>query len=346
MKLNVTQVNRRKFTFTQVIEEYDMIGIGIGTIFRKRGISWSSSCAPLNLILVDIVGGIRLTWDDVCSDEDGFEIWVSINGGAYALLDTVAADVETYDDMTDYSGQPVEYKIRAYKGTSYSEYSTESTITPNPIYDGHSVFWFDAQDLTTVTKDGSNLVSQWRCKLGTGHDLNYTPTYDKGVWSVNGILFPKTTNQHMKTAAFTWNQPEFIYLVMKQVTWTSMNYIIDGNTAATGAIIQYNTTPKLWPYAGAGSTPEAGNLAVNTLGIIRVRFNGATSKLQINGNAAFTGNIGAANMGGFNLAKQGGGTSYSNIQVQEIIGRNVDDSAGGGADETYIYNYLKAKYGL
>jgi hypothetical protein len=99
------------------------IGIGI-RIGGNRGVAIAT---PTGLVLVLIAGGIRLTWIDV-TGEDGYEIWVSINGGIHTLLNTVAANVVTYDDMTDYAGSTVSYEIRAYKGISYSDYSDEATI--------------------------------------------------------------------------------------------------------------------------------------------------------------------------------------------------------------------------
>lgn len=120
-------------------------------IGRNRGKSWSSYCTPLNLVLAEIVGGVRLTWeqDAKCTTEDGFEIWVSIGGAAYALLDTVAADVLTYDDMTDYAGSTVEYKVRAYRGTVYSGYSAEAEIIIAAAITNFAVVW--AEDHAVLT---------------------------------------------------------------------------------------------------------------------------------------------------------------------------------------------------
>lgn len=122
-------------------------------IGRHSGKSWSSYCTPLNLVLAEITGGIRLTWEQTpkCTDEDGYEIWISMAGAAYVLLDTVAADVLTYDDMTDYAGSTVEYKVRAYRGTVYSEYSAEAEIIIAAAITNFAVVW--AEDHAVLTWD-------------------------------------------------------------------------------------------------------------------------------------------------------------------------------------------------
>jgi hypothetical protein len=84
---------------------------------------------PSELTLSLITGGVRLTWVDKTTGEDGFEIWVSEDGGAYSLIQTTAANATTYDDLVDRSGHEVTYKVRVVKGFSYSAYSNESSIT-------------------------------------------------------------------------------------------------------------------------------------------------------------------------------------------------------------------------
>ena len=166
------------------------IGKGISPFIGNRGgTSWSSYCTPLNIDVVQITGGNRITWtqDAKCTDEDGFEIWVSINGGAYALLDTVLADVLLYDDTTDYAGNQVTYKVRAYKGTTYSNFTDESEIVIEPDITNLAVAW--AEDHAVVTFDGT---AGWETELETSRDnITYslvttivagTETYTDHTW--------------------------------------------------------------------------------------------------------------------------------------------------------------------
>jgi len=214
----------------------------------------------------------------------------------------------------------------------------DNTINDIGLYDGNTLGWYVFDDMATITKDDSDFVTEWADKLGGGNDL--VPAAGKPLWTANGLLFNGTTDYLSKD--FTWDQPAFIYMVSKQVTWTRYDRIFGSYGANISYIWQEAATPGLRAYAGALS-PQNDNLAVDTWGIIRVLFNGASSKLQINDTAAATGNFGTNAMNGFTLAARGGGSSPGNIQVKEVILRKVADTAG---DEGAIYSYLKNKYGL
>jgi hypothetical protein len=144
-------------------------------------------------------------------------------------------------------------------------------------------------------------------------------------------------------ATFVYAQPEFIYMVMRQVTWTNGMYMVDGGAIATGIIQQEGTTPQIRVYAGSASSNSA-DLAVNTWGILRVLFNGASSKLIVDGNTPIAGDFGALDMGGITIGASGGGAAnWANIEVKEVVARNIADTA---PNEAIIYDYLKSKYSL
>jgi len=211
---------------------------------------------------------------------------------------------------------------------------------PDVLLDGNTVGFYDY--LLGVTMDGANLVSAWNSIIGANHLLQTGADAIKPVWSADGVLFDGAVvnGDYMKCVAFTWNQPEFIYMVMRQVTWTITEYFFDGDTNNKGMARQDALTPGIKAYAGTMSI-QNDNLAVNTWGIIRVLFNGASSKLIVNETAPTLWNCGVNNMGGFTLATRGDTASlYSNIQVKEIINRSSVDG------ETEIYTYLAAKYSI
>jgi hypothetical protein len=207
--------------------------------------------------------------------------------------------------------------------------------------DGHTVGWYDSQNLTTITKDGSELVAQWNDKLGSGHNLLQSEGSNKPVWSTSGILFDGA-DDWMKTGSFTLDQPIFIYIVFKNVTNTQYDWIFDGYTGDKVTLIQDGGT-EYNLMANAGTYSALATMTNNTFGIVRVLFYGASSKLQVNEDTPITSNFGANNMGGFTLGMNAWGQKWANIQVKEIIIRNVSDSSG---DEDAIYTYLKNKYGL
>jgi peptidoglycan/xylan/chitin deacetylase (PgdA/CDA1 family) len=206
--------------------------------------------------------------------------------------------------------------------------------------DGYTWAWFDASDLTTITKDGSDLVSKWNDKLGSGHDLKQTTGSKQPKWDKDNLLFDGIGQFMLTDDDITGLiQPEFIYIVFKQVTWTVNDPIFDGTVTAYGELIQSSTTPGLKATAGTASSQKS--LPIETYGIVRVLFNGASSKLQINNLVPLNWNCGANNMGCFTLGTRGATTTnYSNIQVKEIIIRTKADI---DSDETIIYNYLNYK---
>ena len=212
---------------------------------------------------------------------------------------------------------------------------------PTVLEDGNTVAWYDYTATDTITKDGSNFVSRWNDKLGSGHDLIQATGTNQPLLTSDGVLFDGIDN-YLKTSGFTFNQPEFIYLVINAKSWTLLDYLLDGNTTNSGFIQQVFSSPSVYAYAGSQSGYI--KMTVNQYHIIRTQFNADSSKLIINNEPPLTGNFGSLNMGGFTLATRGGaGDRYANIEVKEVILRKVADSL---TNETDIYNYLKTKYSL
>lgn len=229
-----------------------------------------------------------------------------------------------------------------------SKYNTifkgKSSPFPTVLKDGNTVAWYDSQLLSTITKDESDFVSRWNDRLGSGRDLLQAVGANQPKWvATDGILFDGIS-QFMKVSAFTFNQPEMIYIVFRQCTWSALDRVFDGDSDASGLFYQVGTTPELKIFAGTAGVPNNNNLSLNTFGIVRILFNGLSSKLIINQTTPTTGDAGSANMGGFTLATLGSASAqFGNIQVKEIILRKVAD---GATDETAIYNYLSKKYGI
>lgn len=187
------------------------------------------------------------------------------------------------------------------------------------------------------------LVSQWDDQSGNDrHLLQATETNQPSLEADNSILFDGVDN-YLKCDAFTLNQPETIYILFKQITWTSGDDVFDGNTASTGRLDQRTTTPRL--ALGAGSFAcNNDDFVLDTYAVAAAVFNGASSMLQRNLGTAATGDAGAANMGGFTLGVRGDNTNgFSNIQVKEVI---IYPAAHDAATRSRVISYLMSVGGI
>jgi len=169
---------------------------------------------------------------------------------------------------------------------------------------------------------GAGFCSQWTDQSGLNHHLLQATGANQPSIPGDGTLLFDGVIQFMKCAGFTLIQPETVYLRFKQVTWTSNDFVFDGDSTATGALAQRGSTPGL-EIVAANSVANNTGVAVNTYASVACVFNGASSLIQVNNNAPTTGDIGAGNMGGFTLGAIGANILFANIQVAEVIIYNV-----------------------
>lgn len=194
------------------------------------------------------------------------------------------------------------------------------------LNDGNTKAWFQQGIGITVTGSG---VSKWADQSGNGNDLNQGTDAARPAKQTDGSILFDGAAHYLKASAFTLNAPETIYLVMKEISWTDADHILDGNTTNAGAIVQGGVggSPYIILYAGSDAANN-NNLAIGSYGILSAVFNGASSSLTVNSTTATTGNPGVGNLSGLTLAASGGGVGqYANIQVKELIVRAAADSA-------------------
>jgi len=165
-----------------------------------------------------------------------------------------------------------------------------------------------------------------------------------GALNGHATLIFDGTNDYMRVAnSFNITQPITIYVVVKQITWTNSEFWWDSKTADRMLMGQLGTTPTLKISAGPGFAADNTDLAVNTWGVVRVVYSGASSSIRVDDNAATTGNAGTQNADGFSLGAVYSGGFLSNIEVAEII---IYTGATVASFDTQIMNYLNTKYGL
>jgi hypothetical protein len=213
--------------------------------------------------------------------------------------------------------------------------------------DGHTVGWYKYDEAATINYESASYVNSWEDYLGSGHDLVIATAGCYPVWSSGSGLTFDGSNDYLKCSSYgaTGATPRFVYMVFKQITWTSFDFIFDGYSNASFSFVQFDPTPTVAMYASGGDWMDpAVSITLDTWVIVRCLFNAAGSFFKLNGDSTWSGTLGANDwIYGFTLGAEGNGTAASNIAVKEVIIRNVADSS---SDETAIYNYLKAKYSL
>lgn len=264
-----------------------------------------------------------------------------VSGAAHG--DKKGLDLTLEAVSNDFAPFMADYTTTPFDNFTNVTVIAEDVVVPSILEDGNTVAWFD-MDESYMTKDGANLVSQWADRSGEdNHLLQAGADSIKPVWSSTGVLFDGV-DDFLKCATFTIVQPEHIYIVLRQKTWTTNDAIFDGDGINQGKLMQKNGTPSMRIYAGAEIPADNTQIiTLDTFGIVKVLFNGASSYIQADEITRSTGDAGAVDLDGFTLASTGAGSAFSHIEVKEVIIRNVADS---DPNALIISNYLKSKYYL
>lgn len=154
------------------------------------------------------------------------------------------------------------------------------------------------------------------------------------------------TNDYLKSAAFALSQPETVYFVGSQVTWTSLDLIYDGNVTPSMLLAQRGTTPNVYIHGGSvySTNPETG-FTIGGKRVISCIFNGPASSQRVGRSiATASGNdIGAAAANGFVLGAGFDGTASSNITASEIA---IYSAAHDAATQDKVALYFGNKWGI
>ena len=294
-----------------------------------------------------ITVGSPVTFTDQSTNLPSSWYWTFGDGGSSILRNPTYV----YNTLGTYTVSLI--ATSAYGSNTVTKINYIAVISAGPsaflTSDTYTKAWYDfALD---VTKDGSNLVRAWGDQSSSNLDLSYYATVPTSTptWSPDGITFDGSDDE-LLSSALTLNNPSTVYIVIKQLRWTSNARIFSSSA------FRY-PTDMLWQYDSFGfNAPELGirgtinpnmNNADCVIGewhIITAVFNGSNSSLRIDEETATTGDIGIC---GFNGIMVGGWydghNNHSNIIIIEFIFRSHVDTA---SEKTEVYNYLKTKYSL
>lgn len=200
--------------------------------------------------------------------------------------------------------------------------------------------WFRFGTGITVTGAG---VSTWADASGNGRDLLQTTDTNRPALQTDGSILFDGADNYLICNAFTLNQPATIYVLFKQVTWTSGDMVFGGQS--TSVFLRQTTgSPTLRPVAGTDTLGmNNSGLAVDTYGAVVVVFNGASSLSQVNLGTPISGDAGATNPGGFTLAATSAPTGFGHVQVKEAI---IFPAAHDAAQRAQVVGYLMRVGGL
>jgi hypothetical protein len=189
-------------------------------------------------------------------------------------------------------------------------------------------------------------VSTWKDQSGNSNDLvqatgGNQPTYS-GSGTSSTITFDGT-NDYL-SVSFTQSQPTTIYIILDQVTWTSIDPIYDGPAGfASMTLFQYNATPGLSMNGGSLGIVNVGGCTLGTYFVVTCVWNGASSSISINDGTKTTGNCGTTAPGGLILGAFGGLSSFGNIAVKQVL---YYSAAHDATTQTSIISGLRTKWGI
>ena len=84
--------------------------------------------APDNLAVSEVESTAELSWNDNSDNEIGFSIERSADGGAFIVIDSVAAGVIMYTDTTLVADVEYMYRVQAYSEYTTSDYSNSVSV--------------------------------------------------------------------------------------------------------------------------------------------------------------------------------------------------------------------------
>ena len=151
-------------------------------------------------------------------------------------------------------------------------------------------------------------------------------------------------NDNMR-AVFTATQPFTRISLLKQISWTANDQLLDGTSINSTYVPQTPSSPAFYVRSVSSIITPSPMPAVGDWFVITEVYNGASSKVRINLNSAVTGTLGATNPGGITIAGRGDGAGlvYSNIGWGGTL---MVNGVASDADITATIGYFMAKAGL
>src|SRR3990167_4501337 len=210
--------------------------------------------------------------------------------------------------------------------------------------------WYDANDISTITKDGADRISQWNDKTGNGHDLLQATGGNQPLWlseDRDGLdVIDFVGDRWMDNSFTTLTQPVTIY--MAAVSPTGIVGVADGTfydaqTNAGGAFYKSDMANRYVFYAGTAfiEFTEAGHSG--EWDYYTTIWNNTASKMRFGGVEKVSGTASVLALDGFTVASKGTAGQYGNNKVGEII---IQNGLGTAQDIANVEEYFNNKWML
>lgn len=268
--------------------------------------------APSGLSASLVSGAVRLVWTDNSTDETGFILERSINGGAYAVLATVGTGVATVTDSSAPAGSTCTYRVCSVNAVGASAPSGAASIAlpaPPPVAASGLTATATPTSVTVAWVDNATNESSYRLERSANGGAfllwivlpaNSTRYVDTSV-SVGSTYAYRVVASNSAGNAAASNAASVIVPGVVPLAPSSLGGIaasrtqinlswIDNATNETGFLVERSTNGSTWTQVGmVGAnvrTYNATGLKSNTTYYFRVRAYNSY------GNSAYTSTIG------------------------------------------------------
>ena len=220
-----------------------------------------------------------------------------------------------------------------------------SEVTPfSPSDISDLVMWFDGSNSGSITKDGSNRVSQWDDLSGNDHNMVQASAGSQPLWvsgaqnSLDVINFDDNARKMANTTTSqTGSQPLTYAMVYKPLGTTISNVVGAGSTRCDYYDwVSESSLHRLY----AGAVLNDNNTYGSQYWQLTNIFDGASSKMRRDGSQTSTGDAGSSANNGQAFGSDGAGDGF--IMAEFIMyDKEVSDSE---LDD--LETYLADKWGL
>jgi hypothetical protein len=133
--------------------------------------------APTNVAARAVASGwVLVTWSAASTNQSGFLIERSTNGGAWTVVGAVAANVSFFDDMKAASGNSYAYRVASYNASGVSGYSAATAGVRRAVATlGHALAAFFTGTAPRATSPAVGAATNATLSPGAGSGLSLQP---------------------------------------------------------------------------------------------------------------------------------------------------------------------------